>query len=202
KLSELLTPGPALLAPQVAEAGRPTKIAFRKPGSANAALDTVVLLDKGETINLRIAYSEDLSMNGFLSNQSAVSMDSMSLRLFNKYPEAIQPSGMRADAILYVLNNTTGEFEEVATFENFERLRLHPESITVPVRDAGGMDLTYFIRLKNTQTGAFLVDGTGNDMNVFGGLEAGKEYILMLAAIEMNYGSGPFHFFVIEPVVL
>lgn len=202
KLSEQLVPGPGSPTLYPLEAGRPTKISFRKPGSATAALDTVMVMEKGEKTTLRIAYSEDLSMKGFVKSRTGMSMDSISIQLFNKTPESIQPAGMRVDGILSQINNTTGEFEEVAVFENLARLQLHPRSITLPVKDAGGMEITYFIRLKNMQTGAFLVDGAGNDLNGFGGFEPGKEHIVVLGTFLIDFGNGPIHFFTMEPIVL
>lgn len=202
KLSEQLVAGPAVYAPQLLEAGKPTKISFRKAGTATSVMDTTLTLEEGQRLDLRLAYSEDLSLKSFMKSQSTVSMDSIAFQLFNKIPEVIQPAGMHVDAVLCRLDNMTGEFVDVTTYENFALLKLHPKSMTLPVRDADGMDIVYFIRLKNVETGEFLMDAGFNDINAFGGLEPGKEHILTITTFVVDFGSGPMHYFTMEPIIL
>jgi hypothetical protein len=188
---------------QLLPAGKKTKISFRIAGSDEAVLDTGIVMEGGKKMTLRIAFSEELGIKSFLGNKSSLSTDSVSFQVFNKLPEGVQANGVSMDAVLFKLNNTTGEFDELTTFQNFQRLKLHPKSVAVPLKDSDGMEIYYLLKFKNTQTGEFTLDGSGSDYMVLGFITPGKEHILMTEASELvNTAGNTVYYFNVVPVEL
>ncbi|WP_343305963.1 hypothetical protein AAHN97_02435 [Chitinophaga niabensis] len=202
-LKDSLVAGPAgSYKAQILAADKKTKVTFRKKGSNEVLLDTNVLVKSGEKMNLRLAFSEDLGIKSFLKGKSGFGNDSASFQLFNKLPTAIQSNTLKVDVVLYKLNNTTGEFDELTVFENYQRLKLHPKVVIVPMKDSDQMDITYFIRYKNADTGEFILDTSGNDLAVLG-FTAGKEHIISTTADELDLGGGTvMYFYSVQPIEL
>jgi hypothetical protein len=202
KLSDTLVAG-GQSKTQVVTAGKKTKISFRKVGSDVVLLDTSVVIDGGQNMSLRLAFSEDLGIKGFLKGKPSFGADSVSIQLLNKLPEELQADSLLVNAVLFRLNNMTGEFEEITSFENFPRTKLHPKSVVLPLKDESAIEITYFIRFRNAKTGEFLVDGLGSDLAVIGGFEPGKEHILTMTSSFLDPGDGSkLYFYTIDPVIL
>lgn len=203
RLKDSLTAGPVgSYKTQIVAAGKNTKVVFRKKGSDAILLDTSISVQSGEKKNLRLAFSEELGIKSFLKGKPSFGADSASIQFFNKLPQVLQSDALHIDAVLYKLNNITGEFDEVTVFENFQRLKLHAKVVLLPLKDEDDMDITYFIRYKNVQTGEFLLDSSGNDIVVIG-FTPGKEHIISTVADELDQGGGNIlYFFSVVPIEL
>lgn len=202
KLSDSLVPGPMDEAKRtLVAAGKETRISFRKKGTAVILLDTTIVFDAGQVKKLRMAISGTLGVKRFLEETNSFGLDSASFQLFNNLPEVLQADSLQVDAVLCRLHPVTGEFEELTVFENFKRTQLHPKSVIVPLNE-NGVPLTYFFRFRNVKTGAFLIDGIGQDL-VMTGFTPGKAHIFPVDGMILDMGGGDiFYLFNIEPAVL
>lgn len=205
KMADSLQPGIIMgeATPFIISAEKSTRISFRKKGSDVVLLDTSITLSGGQKKRLRLALSEELGLKNFLKSNGNISPDSASFQLFNRLPVELQADSLQVNAILYKENLAAGQQIEVAVFENFIRTKLHPTSLTVPIKDNDtGEDLRYIVKFRNAKTGEFLLDSFGAD-NIVISFTPGKDHISSILGAELDFGDGLiFYLFNSETAVL
>lgn len=187
--------------PELVVAGKKTKISFRKAGSNTVLADTSILMEGGQKLNLRLAYSEEFGIKGFLKEGLTLSPDSGCFQIYNRLAEHIMADSIQVDAVLYRVDPVTGDIVELAVCKDFQRFQLHPRSIVVPIKEHD-IDVQYLFTLKNVKTDEFLMDDFGGPYISFLP-EPGKKMVLIITDSRMDNGDGTFtYMFSHEKVVL
>ncbi|NLR80204.1 hypothetical protein [Chitinophaga eiseniae] len=145
--------------------GITAKLAVYKAGTDTLIVDTLITTPLSGAVAFRIGYSEELGLRGFLGGPVSISTDSCRFQLFNNFPEVLQPDGVNIDAHLCYYDMTSGEQVETGiVFHGFTKKKLHPDVVTVPIKDATGAYIQYTFKFRNIATGEFLKDEFNNEL--------------------------------------
>lgn len=124
--------------------------------------DTMLTLTKNDSRSFRIADSPELGIAGWISSEP-VSPDSVSVQFLNNlggYYEAYPA----LDLHIFYYSSSTGEFLETGwVVEDFSKQTLTQESIKLSYADIDSNPIFYLGKLKNTETGEFLIQPNGSD---------------------------------------
>lgn len=149
----------------IAPGGITTTLAVYKAGTDTLIIDTLITTPLRGTIAFRIGYSEELGLRGFLGGPVSISTDSCRFQLFNNFPEILQPDGVNIDAHLCYYDMVTDEQVETGiVFHGFTKKKLHPDVVTVPLKDNTGAYIQYTFKFRNIATGEFLKDEFNNEL--------------------------------------
>lgn len=169
------------------------KVTFKKKGTDEIVVDTVITPQGRDTIALSIAYSPSLGIQAWQQPVSSnIPADSTYIFLYNGLPASVKPDDMIVDAELYRSYNiedpethiiTAVEVFTDITWEDFARNKLHPKAVMLVTYDADG-DAHYLVRLRNRATGTYLTGPLGDSR--FGLLiGGGKRMIFTLTTMAL-----------------
>lgn len=161
---------------QVRLPGGKVKVAVFLPGSSTSFADTLIDMPKNTNTVLRLAYSEELDLKGFIGS-TAVDPDSTTIQVFNALPDAIQPNGVVIDAELSITEDAVTYKPTEGVYENFEKGKLHPKKITISAIPDPSPSFVYVLRFKNRTTGQYLTDSNGVEYMIIN-LNGGKYTII------------------------
>ena len=149
--------------PLMLAAGQSSTISFRKAGTDDVLLDTVVKAIAGEKLMLELAYSPTLGIQSFMSGSDGnIPADSAVFFLFNQLPVELQADDVHVDGYLFKFNGT--DYEDTGiSWLNLEKNKLHSNQTKLAVTGEDGLPIQYIIKLKDKATGEFLVDAFGID---------------------------------------
>lgn len=171
-------------------AGKEGILSFKKKGTDVLLLDTAILVPTEATFGFRIACSEDLGMNEFMSGV-AVNADSCRLRFVNTLHPLLQPDGVDVDAYIYKLNQSTNGYELITILHPYLKKKMYPAVMMFAAREPDGSPCYYYARYKNVATGGFLIDGVWNEYSsVY--IEPGRDIISISS--QLDFGDGVFYF--------
>lgn len=167
KLDSLL-PGTSVgLSPKIiVPAGDSGTLSFKRKGTEEVLIDTVIAVPAEAELNFRLAYSEDLGIKTFLAGGSSVSADSCRIQFFDQLTTTLQPDEADVDLCGFRYNTNTMDYTQLYVFPSLVKGQLHPMSITLPVAEPDGSNtgIQYSVKLKDRATGNFLTDQWPQDI--------------------------------------
>jgi len=132
------------------------KLAIYERSTGVLLADTTIMLAKDESRAFKFANSKDYGIKGWISN-TPVAGDSICMQLLNNLTVQYYPaSSYDLYVCRYDLN--TGDFPVVTVLPGFDRGKLMPGRLTLPVYDADGNSIIYVGRLKDPSTGEFVTN--------------------------------------------
>lgn len=128
--------------------------------------DTTISIARNEKRNFKFAWSIDYGIKGWISSE-AVAGDSLSMQVLNNLSVANYPVSA-PDLYIITLDPATLEvLDTIAVIPHFERGKLSPVRLTLPVYDANGNLIQYAGKLKDPATGEYILN-TGLGLDLFG----------------------------------
>ncbi|PUZ25177.1 hypothetical protein DCC81_12780 [Chitinophaga parva] len=117
--------------------------------------DTLIMVPKDGQLDFKFVYATDIGISGFLNTQPYAP----DTAYFN-FQNSVKIDGAKVpvDVKVSVMNNTTGEFEELFTLENLAPGKLSA-TYSLPGFDASGNSNNYFAEVLNADTKAALSPG-------------------------------------------
>lgn len=180
-------------------AGETAKLAVYKAGTDTLIVDTLITIPLKGITSFRIGYSEELGIRNFLGEPVSISADSCRFQLFNNLPEVLQPAGVNVDACLYYYDVDAGEqIETGIVFHEFTKKKLHPDIVTVPLKDDTGTSIQYAFKFRNTATGEFLKDQRNNEALGASLISYEGKYLIIATTGRLLIGKTSFSLNVIE----
>jgi hypothetical protein len=172
-----------IASPLMLAAGKASTISFKKAGTDELLMDTVINTVAGEKLALKLAYSATLGIQSFITaSEGNIPADSAVFFLFNQLPVELQADDVHVDAILFKFNGT--DYEETGiSWIDFEKNKLHATQAKISVNAEDGMPIQYIIKLKNKVTGEFLADAFGiSELSLY--FLPGERQIVTLRAMQ------------------
>ncbi|MBW8684200.1 hypothetical protein [Chitinophaga rhizophila] len=147
--------------PLMLAAGRESTIAFKKAGTDEVLIDTVVNVTAGDKLALKLACSPELGIQSFISaSEGNIAVDTAVFFIFNQLPVELQADDVHVDAFLFKYNGT--EYVETGiSWIDFAKNKLHPNQTKIQVTAEDGSPIEYMVKLKNSETGEYLSDAFG-----------------------------------------
>ncbi|MBP1614356.1 MAG: hypothetical protein H6Q13_1804 [Bacteroidetes bacterium] len=138
--------------PQVTvAASEPVTLSVYESATGELVEDTTFILNKNENRYLKIACSNDYGIKGWL-NGKTVADSTRQMQFVNNLNEEQYPFSS-FDLYIYTANYKTGApIDTVAVFHNFNRGKLYPTTLTLPVYNQDGSKITYVGSLHNHET--------------------------------------------------
>jgi hypothetical protein len=134
--------------------------------------DTLITIPPNAIQNFRFAYSEAFGLQGFVAG-GEVAADSIKLQFLNNLGEYYNAYPSVDLHIGYYDGINGGYAETGVVIKNFSKGQLSPEAVTLPIATADGSPIFYFGRLKNAETGEFILSPGGTEWFFITGFFAG-----------------------------
>ncbi|UYQ93774.1 hypothetical protein MKQ68_01520 [Chitinophaga horti] len=168
-------------------AGKEVNIIFKRKGTSEVLLDTTVTPAAGQTVKLKFVCSSDLGLKEFISLEPSkpLGTDTATIRLFNTLPEELVADSILLDAIIY--SGRGAALTQVAVFPNLEKNKVHSNIATIPLKDATGRRILYWLKFRNARTGVFIKSAAGVETQPVS-IPASARYLLVLSGIDDGGG--------------
>jgi hypothetical protein len=137
-------------------AGVPGTLAFYKENTDSLVVDTVITVPKNDEKSFRIAYSQDIGLKGFVSDQTQYAADSVYFQLFNSLDTRYYPA-TDFEVHFFAFNNETFELEPTGIVLKAPGKGVLSPIIILPTNDKNGQPLFYTIKLKAPGAADFFV---------------------------------------------
>lgn len=169
--------------PLMLAAGKSATISFKKSGTDEQLMDTVVNVAAGGKLNLKLAYSQTLGIQSFITaSEGGIPADSAVFFLFNQLPVELQADDVHVDAVLFKFNGA--DYDEIGvSWPDFKKNKLHSTQAKIAVTAEDGSPIQYILRLKNKATGEYLTDAFGaGEMSLY--FLPGERQIITVRAMQ------------------